>query len=86
MGKKKSKKCETCKCDCVYFPQEPSEILSEKAIDGVKYRKVIRRCAYDESVINSFKKQCPRKDGPWTKESDHERLKRLKEKIKRENE
>lgn len=57
-----------CNCRCIYFPQEPDKILKEKVKDGVKYRIVERRCLFDNSLINSWKKQCPRKDGPLIRE------------------
>jgi hypothetical protein len=64
MGKKTKKKCEICTCKCLYFPQEPYEVLEETIIDGVKHRKVVRRCLYDLSLINSWNKQCVREKGP----------------------
>lgn len=44
---------------CPFFSLEP-EIFEDKIIDGVRQRKVRRICLYDLSVINSWRKQCPR--------------------------
>lgn len=51
----------TCRTNCIFFPQEPNEILGEYYDEfGIKYRKVKRYCSYDGSLINSWGKQCPR--------------------------
>lgn len=51
-----------CDAKCPFFPQEKGEIevVREWKEDGVKRRKVIRRCLYDNSVITSFERECPR--------------------------
>lgn len=81
MSKSKKKKA-LCDCRCIYFPQDPSKIIKERIVDGVKQRETEYRCAYDESLIRSWKKECPRKGGPCVKESDHERWERLKKEAK----
>ena len=44
-----------CTPHCFYFPQEVPEedVLEEKTKQGITYRKVIRRCGYDNTTIKS---------------------------------
>lgn len=64
MGRKKkaSKEKQTVKCNpnCIFFPIEPSKIMSDEIIDGVRQRKVVRKCLYDNTVIKDWEKDCPR--------------------------
>lgn len=55
---------QTCDCRCVYFMMEPEKIYEDKIIEGVRQRKVLRRCLFDLSKINSWAKHCPREKGP----------------------
>lgn len=55
--KKKSTKCNHANCcgsHCVFFPQNPSEIIEEYTVDGIKHRKVIRVCREDGIPIVSW--------------------------------
>lgn len=61
---KAKKQCATCSCNCIYFPQEPIQIQEETSINGIRHRKVVRKCLYDMSVINSWNKPCGRPAGP----------------------
>lgn len=80
----KTKKKALCDIRCIYFPQDPSKILKESIVDGVKQRQTEYRCMYDESLIKSWKKECPRKGGPRLRESDHARWERLKREMEKE--
>ena len=64
MAKRSKKKCVTCTCYCLYFPQEPFDVQEEVSVNGVKTRRVVRKCLYDMSIINSWDKQCGRTQGP----------------------
>ena len=62
-----------CVNTCVFFPQEPNEILEEYYDDyGIKHRKVIRRCGYDGHILKTWKRKCPwEKDKEKKKESEN---------------
>ena len=45
---------EICSPHCIYFPQVPQEVYSEKTEDGVTHRSVQRRCRYDGHRIISW--------------------------------
>lgn len=51
----------TCHVDCPYFPQRvrPQDIKKEEIVDGVKFRKVVRRCGYDNKIIKTWNHTCP---------------------------
>jgi len=51
-----------CNKDCIYFPMIPQE-YKEEIIDGIKYRKTIRRCMYCDKQITNWDK-CFREEGP----------------------
>lgn len=50
-----------CTPNCVYFPTTET-VKKEEIIDGVTYRSVVRRCAYDGFPIRSWK-DCHRPNG-----------------------
>ena len=57
MARKKKKEVGHCNCcgpHCVFFPQNPSQVLNEQMVGGVKHRKVIRICRCDGGVISSW--------------------------------
>ena len=49
--KKSKQSVTTCSPHCVYFPQNPDEIVSETVVEGVKHREVVRHCRYDGHQI-----------------------------------
>ena len=54
-----------CNPNCIYFPTTET-IISEEVIDGVKHRKVIRRCAFDAFPIRTWN-DCHRPEGALLK-------------------
>lgn len=54
-----------CNPNCIYFPTTET-IVSEEVVDGVKYRKVIRRCAFDAFPIGTWN-DCHRPEGALLK-------------------
>lgn len=52
-----------CNPMCVYFPAT-EKVICEYVVDGVKCRKVIRRCGYDARKIETWEDGCHREDGP----------------------
>ena len=43
-----------CSAKCMYFPMEPQEITEEYKKDGVKHRKVVRKCRFSGKIIEKF--------------------------------
>ena len=54
-----------CNPNCIYFPTTET-VVSEEVIDGVKHRKVIRRCAFDAFPIMTWN-DCHRPEGALLK-------------------
>ncbi len=54
-----------CNPNCIYFPTTET-IISEEVVDGVKHRKVIRRCAFDAFPIRTWN-DCHRPEGALLK-------------------
>jgi len=54
-----------CNPACIYFPTTET-VVSEEIVDGVKHRKVIRRCAFDSYVIRTWD-NCHRPEGALLK-------------------
>ena len=60
-----------CNPNCIYFPTTET-VVSEAVVDGVKHRKVIRRCAFDARKIETWEEGCHREDGPLFAGDSHE--------------
>ena len=58
--KKKSAEKPRCELPCIYFQENPTEIFSDEIIDGVRQRKVVRHCLFDNTPIRNWEHECSR--------------------------